>query len=260
MDRRAAKEENQRVLSKRDGGLPVKRTWIVALSFVVGLTASANELDGLLSSIEATYGGGDAVQNLDSYRLEGRVDRVAGDSGQVIRDLLAPDRMKVGIIYPDRTEVRLVVGDAAWHFGRSGGAKVRGSLRAAMAYQLLRSSVPGVLLRNRERLEDRGLVEHEGGSHRLLALRWSDDLEMRYWVEVGTHRVTHVEGTLQIGSRDTVFATEYHDFRLVEGALFPFREKNYASGRHVADTIAETVTVGIDDPGPFEPPPGFDDD
>jgi hypothetical protein len=238
----------------------VKQAFIVALSFMVCLTASAGELDRVLSSIEAAYGGAEAVKRLDSYRLEGRVDRIAGDSGQVIRDYLAPDRMKVGIVYPDRTEVRLVVGDEAWHFGRSGGAKVRGSFRAAMVYQLLRSSVPGVLLRNRDRLEDRGLVEHAGGAHRMLAIRWSEDLEMRYWVEVGTNRVTHVEGTLRMGSRDTVFATEYRDFRTVEGALFPFREKNYASGRHVADTITDTVTVGISDPGPFEPPPGLDSD
>lgn len=236
----------------------MKRAFDVAFSVMVCVTAAAGEFDSVLSSIEAAYGGAEAVKRLDSYRLEGRVERVQGDSGAVTRDYLAPDRMRVEIAYPDRTEVRLVVGNDVWRKTRGDVTKVTGPMRTAVLYQLLRSGLPGVLLRNQDLLEDRGVVEHEGGSHRLLALRWSDELEMRYWVDAGTHQVTHVESTLQIGSRNMVFATEFHDFRSVVGVLFPFREKNYASGRHVADTTVETVKLGLDEPGPFELPPGFE--
>ena len=97
--------------------------------------------------------------------------------------------------------------------------------------------------------------EIEEGSHHLLALKWSEDLEMRYWVDVDTYRVTHVEGTLSMGSRQTLFATEFHDFQSVDGVLFSFLEKIYASGRHVADTRVERLILEPEDIGPFEPPP-----
>jgi hypothetical protein len=216
--------------------------------------AGAIDLADLLEAMTAAYGGPEAVVRLESYRAEGTVHRAAGGSGVFIRDYRAPDRLKVEIGYPDRSELRVVVGDQAWRGSRTGVAPVSGSQRNAMLYQLLRAELPGVMIRNRDRLEDRGIVEHEEGSHRLLRLRWSEDVEMRYWVEVGGNRVTHVESTLSVGPGQAVFATAFGDFREIDGVLFPFTEENYASGRRVAETRIERLILDPEEQVPIVPP------
>lgn len=231
---------------------------LIGLLMAVAVVATpgwAGELDEVLAGIVAAYGGTEAVQRLDSYRIEGTTrSQMLGATGTLAREYRSPDRLKVVIDYPQKSEVRILDGDHAWRGAKTGVRPVEGPMRAAMDYQLLRSELPGVLLRNRERLTDGGLVEHEGGTHRMIILKWSDAVEMRYWVEDGSSRITHVESTLTMGGRKVVFATAYEDFRNVDGVLFPFRETNYASGRHVADTVVERLITDPDELGPFMPP------
>jgi hypothetical protein len=220
---------------------------------VCGAVESA-EFSELLDKVEAAYGGAKAVLRLETFRLEGETTSLATDvRGKMTRDYQAPDRMKVDIEYPDRTEVRLVIGDEVWRGARTGVRKAEGPAVAAAQYQLLRCNPPGVLRRYRDRLEDGGLHEHDNGSHRLLVLRWSDTVTMKYWVETATSRVTHVESVLRHGEGKMVFATEYLDFRESDGVLFPFQEKNYASGRHVANTRVERLILEPEITNRFEP-------
>jgi hypothetical protein len=51
----------------------------------------------------------------------------------------------------------------------------------------------------------------------------------------------------------TRFATQYEDFRTVEGVLFAFREQNYASGQHTGTTRVREVRFSPKDLGPFDP-------
>ena len=123
----------------------------------------------------------------------------------------------------------------------------------SMLYHHLRSDLPGVLLRNRDRLVDRGQLEREGAVFRVLDLPWSDTLTMRYWIDPSSHRVIRAAGTLNAGPMVLEFATEYGDFRKVEGVLFPFIEANFASGNRVATTTVEKVVFDPADLGPFHP-------
>lgn len=214
----------------------------------------AADLGELLFKVEAAYGGAGAVAAMSSYHAEG-VTRSAmgGGEGRIARDYQAPDRLKVVIDYADRSELRLINGEAAWRGDRAGVRAVEGPMRASMEYQLLRSDLPGALLRYRDRLEDGGVVEHEGGSHQLLVLRWSSLVEMKYWVDSASFLVTHVESAVNMGAHSVVFATALDDFRKVDGGLFPFKETNYASGQHVADTQLEKVELAPATLGPFTP-------
>jgi hypothetical protein len=220
---------------------------------VCGVVEAA-DLSDILDKIEVAYGGAEAVSRLETFRLEGETTNLTRDvRGKMTRDYQAPDRMKVDIEYPDRTEVRLVIGDEVWRGARTGVRKAEGPAVAAAQYQLLRCNPPGVLLRFRDRLEDGGVVEHEGGRHRLIELRWSEAVTMKYWVEIATSRVTHVESVLRHGESKMVFATEYLDFRASDGVLFPFQEKNYASGRHVANTRIERLILEPEMTDRFKP-------
>ena len=41
----------------------------------------------------------------------------------------------------------------------------------------------------------------------------------------------------------TNFATDYADFRTVDGVLFAFREGNFASNQSTGDTVITRVTI-----------------
>jgi hypothetical protein len=41
----------------------------------------------------------------------------------------------------------------------------------------------------------------------------------------------------------TNFATDYADFRLVDGVLFPFREANFASNQSTGETVITKIAV-----------------
>lgn len=231
---------------------------LIGLLMAVAVVATpgwASELDEVLAGVVTAYGGTEAVDRLVSYRIEGTTrSQMLGATGELVREYRSPDKLKVVIEYPQKSEVRILDGEHAWRGAKTGVRPVEGPMRAAMDYQLLRSELPGVLLRNRDRLVDGGTVDHEDGKHRMIILKWSEMVEMRYWVEEESSRITHVESTLTMGDRKMVFATAYDDFRTVAGVLFPFRETNYASGRHVANTVVERLITDPDELGPFMPP------
>jgi hypothetical protein len=41
----------------------------------------------------------------------------------------------------------------------------------------------------------------------------------------------------------TNFATDYADFRTVDGVLFPFREANFASNQSTGETVLTKIVV-----------------
>jgi hypothetical protein len=122
-----------------------------------------------------------------------------------------------------------------------------------MVYQMLRSTVPESLVRHRDRLEDRGTRTQGETEYQVIGLPWSQELDVSFLVDVKTHRVVWVEGTIHAGPMQTTFATQYDDFRTVDGVLFPFLEQNYASGQHTGSTRVRAVVFAPKDLGPFDP-------
>jgi hypothetical protein len=50
-------------------------------------------------------------------------------------------------------------------------------------------------------------------------------------------------GVLDVPGMKTNFATDYSDFRTVDGVLFSFREANFASNQSTGDTVITRVVV-----------------
>ena len=211
-------------------------------------------LNDLVARVVEAYGGAAAVEKYSAYRLTARVQALLrGVRGKAVREFVAPDKLRVEIQYPDTTEVRILNGPRAWRGDAGMLRRVTGMPLLAMEYQILRSAVPWVFTRYRQILEDRGQRRSGGRTWRLVGLPWSMSLDLTYWVDPGTSLVLRVEGLLRARGRTSVFATQYADFRPVEGVLFPFLEQNYASGRRTGATTVLTVTFGTQDLGPFDP-------
>jgi hypothetical protein len=213
--------------------------------------------DAVINQVVGAYGGEGAVQRLASSRMTGDVTphaRDVGGAGRLERHLDAPDRIRVEIVYPAKTEVRILDGQRAWRGDGSVVEPVAGPPLHAMRYQLLRSQPAWALATHRDRVTLRADVERGGRTHRALRLQWSSELVLDYLVETDTGRVIRVDGTISLGQAAITFATEYSEFEMVDGALVPRVEETYASGRHTATTRIETVELGVSEPWPFSGP------
>ncbi len=227
---------------------------ILAVCLLWGLPAGAADLNTLLDSVVQAYGGPAAAALLQTHRVEADVvARMRGATGRVRRDFRAPDKLRVEIRYPDATEVRVLNGDSGWRGDAGQLRRVQGLPELAMVYQLLRSGVPWVFVHHRKKIEDRGTVRRGGSEFRVVGLPWSPGLDLTFWIDSANRRVRRVEALLRDRGQQSLFATEYDDFRRVDGVLVPFAEENFASGHHTGTTRVRAVTFGPQGLGPFDP-------
>lgn len=233
----------------------MSRVLAVAL-LLLTTPAGAGEVDRVVDRVVAAYGGAEAVAGLTGYRVEGRLEaHVRGQTGTTVRRIAAPDRFRVELDYGDHSELRILAGERGWR-GQAGRlVDAQGPLLDSMISHLLRSDLPGALVRHRGRLEDRGLVEVEGRPRRLLVLPWSDTLSVSYWLDPDSLLVVRAEGQLSSPAMVIAFQTRYSDFRAVAGVLVAHHEESWAGPSHVATTIIERVVVEEQDPTWFAPPP-----
>ncbi len=70
----------------------------------------------------AAYGGDEAVAQLASFRMDASLTPVLRkEPGRTRRDFQAPDQLRVEIVYPSSTELRLLDGESSWR-GLAGSA------------------------------------------------------------------------------------------------------------------------------------------
>jgi hypothetical protein len=239
--------------------------WLVwaVLSCVLAAPApclAAPDVDAILESVVRAYGGTSAVARLESFRVDGMLQaHTRGLKAQVRRDIASPEKLRVTIIYPQRTEVRILDGDRGWRGSGFHQEEVRSIAHLAMVYQFIRSTVPRSMLGQREKLEPRGERTEQGRTYVVLHLPRSPGLAIDFWIDESTRHVARVEGTLSRAHMEMSLATHFSDFRKVDGLLFPHAEENFAGGHHAGTTEITDVSFAPDDLGPFTPfSPGGD--
>ena len=83
----------------------------------------------------------------------------------------------------------------------------------------------------------------DGGKLQGLEIPLGEGLTLTVYVESATGRIVRSSGILEAPGMKTNFATDYIDFRTVDGVLFSFREANFASNQSTGDTVIARVTV-----------------
>ena len=72
-----------------------------------------------------------------------------------------------------------------------------------------------------------------------------------------THLIRRVEATFDMnGMGSSQLGTEYDDFRIVDGIVFPFRLANFAGGKNISVISIVRLTINQAPPGnafPFNP-------
>ncbi len=216
------------------------------VSFLLFATFPAHPLEGpaggraeeFIERALKAYGGWEQLSRVSSYRMEGTLRALIRNlEGGAVRIFERPDRLKVILSYPGTPEVRILNRDQGWRPNKEGTlVPVEGFLLSAMRLQAARAALPWILQERRD--EVRFLQRLNRGTQELTALEISlaEGLTMRVYLEPEEGRIVRSEGFLSTPVMSTHFATEYSDFRRVEGVVFAFREENYASGRHTGST------------------------
>jgi hypothetical protein len=179
------------------------------------VAALNNNLDNLIARVMTTYGGAAAWSKVTGLHETGTVTpAMRPGEGKLTRDWQRPDKLRVEIVYPTSTEVRVVDGD----HGTQNGKDATGMGLDAMRLQAARLSLPELLIEKRETLRQMG----DGVTEIPLAP------SMTLTVEVDPETGHIIKSTGKASGIE--FSTSYTDFRNVDGLLFAFREENSAAG------------------------------
>jgi hypothetical protein len=193
------------------------------------LMAVLNKGD-LVDKIVNAYGGAAAWEKVESFHETGSVvSKMRSDKGELDRVWQRPDKLRVEIRYPRKTEVRDLLGGGR---GTTNGEPADGMMLDAMRLQQARLSLPLLLVQKRAALK---IVD---SNHIEVPL----DNGMTLTVETdGSGRIIKTTGK----ATGIEFSTTYSDFRTVDGLVFAFREENTAQGMPTGDNEISKVDVHL---------------
>ena len=204
------------------------------------LAAPVEKLDAFVARIVAAYGGEDALKRVKSLRETGTLDSPRGKA-KTLRLFTPPGRLRVQIDYAEgKGEIRILDGESAFRSGE----KVQGPPRDAMVLQAARLDLPFLLLRSRAKLVDLGDLDRDGKTLRGIGIPLENGLNVAVTVDPKSARIVRSEGALPgPGGQQIRFATDYADFKPVQGVLFAFHEANFASGQQTGVTTLEKIEL-----------------
>jgi hypothetical protein len=205
------------------------------------------------------YGGRAALEAVHAYRMEGRVVAAQHErEGPMIRLFQRPGRLRVEVHYPERPETRIVSGDHGW---RGVGAEVtdaNGPMLDAMILQAARADLPWLLLHHASDAHGIAPLDHGGRTLAGIEVPLGPRLAVRAYVDTASGRIEVSQSRMmQEGGEETVFQTDYSDFRKAGRVLFAFHEENLASGRPTGTITVERIRLNPKvAPETFGPPRG----
>jgi len=203
---------------------------------------AAKSPNALIDGVLAAYGGKAALDKVKAYRMEGTVASVMRGSGALVRTFARPERLKITLDYPNHPEERVLDGGKGWRSDERGTmSPVDGFLLSSMVLQAARANLPWLL--DERRATIRLLAAMDGGKLQGLEIPLGGGLALTVYADTATGRIVRSSGVLEVPGMKTNFATDYSDFRTVDGILFSFREANFASNQSTGDTVITRVVV-----------------
>ncbi len=198
--------------------------------------------DAVIDRVFAAYGGRTALEKVKAYRMEGSVASKMRGDGALVRTFARPGRLKTALDYPNHPEIRILDGGKGWRSEADGKMPpAEGFLLTSMVLQAARANLPWLL--DERRATTKVLPPMEGGKLQGLEIPLGQGLTLTVYIDTATGRIVRSSGVLVAPEMKTNFATDYSDFRTVDGILFPFREANFASNQSTGDTVITRVIV-----------------
>lgn len=195
---------------------------------------AADGVKDLLDKVAVAYGGTPPAAVIET----GKTMSFRRGEGTLKRVYKSPDHFHIRIDYATAIESRTMIGPDAWQQGNPANPILRG----AIALQLARIALPWNMLAQRSAVDDLGAVSAADGKPlRALEYRMEEGLKLIVDVNPDTGRIVRSRGIYTLGQSTMEFATEYANFRAVNGRTHAMREEHYAMGQHTGFSIIDSV-------------------
>lgn len=179
---------------------------------------------GLVNQAVAARGGLERLKAIHSARLSGRIS-FGSVEGSLAVDFKRPDQMRIQIVLPTRTVVRLLDGSSGWV---SSGASGRRQFERMSTVELSRArreaDLDGPLvdaLAKGVRIEVAGKGAVEGRATDQLDIVFPDGTVQRYELDAASHEPVRWAETEPVDGKPREVATTVRATRRVDGVLFP---------------------------------------
>lgn len=217
--------------------------YLLAITLTLGASKAYSDdstFDKFVDKTIAVYGGAALIKQHSALRESGSTfSNSQNRSGSVLRAYQYPDRFHIEIHYDGaQTESRILNGDKAWKDGRP----AMPPMRAAILLQATRIDLPRVLVERRSQVRDLGEIKAEDGKPRhAVEIPLDGDMKVIAEIDPGSGHILKSRGLMSVGAMQMEFATDYDDFRRVDGHLVAFKETHYAMGGNIGHTTLDKI-------------------
>lgn len=212
---------------------------ILLIALFLSSAGNAKELDAglIINKMIKAYGGTKKLSQLNDYKQTWNIEFMTSDkSGFDNREVKVPHKLRTEIVYPHRTEVRIVKKNSATKIFGGKSTPIKGPMLNAVKLQLMRLYHPLVL---KNKLKD--LTLRENKKQYIFVLK-NGDLTVEYIVSKRTHQIQQAIGRLKMGPRQMQFLTRYEDFKKRNGVLVPHKEIKFVGGMNTAVMTLKKMT------------------
>lgn len=202
------------------------------------ITLHANGLSSavIIDKMINAYGGKKNIERLGSYEQVWHIEtKTTNKNGTDYRKVDMPYLLRTKLVYPDKTETRVLVKDYGTKQFNNKKIQAQGPMLDAMKLQLMRLFNPLVL---KDKLKD--ITLHVKENHYLLSLK-NGTITAEYFVSKNNFLVHKVIGRLRMGSQSMEFLTIYEDYKPVNGVLVHHKEIKYAGSVNTAIMILKDM-------------------
>ncbi len=205
---------------------------------------AVDPVDALLDDMIGVYGGAENLKKLNSYESIWDMNvKVRPEKGEAVVRVAQPDKLRVDLNYPNKSESRVVNGSTGFKvYNGNARQDTVGPMLNAMKLQVMRLYTPLVL---KELKMTRTITLEKAEGYDILTLA-EEGLTSSYFVNHETKHIERVVGTLNMGGRDMAFRTDYADFKVVDGVLMHHSEDKYAGGVNTAFLTLKWLKAGVE--------------
>src|SRR5262245_7619229 len=180
----------------------------------------------VVAQVVKAYGGEKKLRSITGYNASG--EQWAAMSNQTIqaeRWFGRPDRLRLNLVYPDHTEIRLTAGNAGWSGSSDDSLEPANPMKLmAMRLKSVRLDVPLRLLEQQDKIEQQ---EPDRDGRIVLRLTIEEGLHIDYHVDPKSFRVTRAVTAME-ATQPMECAADYDGFKKVDGILVAMKETTFA--------------------------------
>jgi len=198
-----------------------------------------------IDAIVAAYGGRESLTRITTVAAHGRIDDfLRQNRGGYARAMRRPGGLRIDIMPERGGEVRILDGGHGWQGSGSTLHEASPLSLSSMRYQYGYLDLPMSLADGSARVSDGGRRELYGQAHDVLLVDLENAPQLRVYLEPERNLIRRIEADFSMGGMGTSqLGTEYEDFRLVDGVLFPYRLNNFAGGKNISVITIERLIL-----------------